>query len=434
MPGAGAVPGTGILNRVALGLAASASVALAVLCGWRVVATTMADDLATEDPQAALRWQPGHPAALMALAERQLAAGDPQAAAANARRLARIEPLQGRAFAIVARASEAAADPDAATRLHAIASRRAPRVLRSHAWLADRDLRAGRYGEALAQIDIILRLSPRDGAYLLPLLSQWSANPTFAQALASRLRDNPGWRPAMLQTLSSNSDGPAANAVYAALREQDALSVAETGGWLDALIHAGRWGQAYSHWASGLATAGGGALPAVHNGGFEFAVSGIGFDWRIGTAPGALTEIGSMPGAGGTKAAHVSFRGRPAAGGNLEQALLLGPGPHLLRLRMQAQSLRSDQGLQWALSCEDELQPFATGPEIQGSFDWREFRLAFEVPTAGCDGQWLRLTNPAPPGSARTVSGDLWVDDVAIQVVVAADPPGAGEVTALHRY
>src|SRR5690606_40433736 len=75
--------------------------------------------------------------------------------------------------------------------------------------------------------------------------------------------------------------------------------------------------------------------------------------------------------------------------------------------------LRSDRGLQWTVRC-DGAGIVARTEAMEGSFEWREFAASFEIPATRCPGQWLELTNPAVSGSARQVSGDLWVDDVAI--------------------
>ena len=100
--------------------------------------------------------------------------------------------------------------------------------------------------------------------------------------------------------------------------------------------------------------------------------------------------------------------------GRHAQPLVLPPGGYQLEMRVRAQSLRSSQGLEWTLSCHRSPRPFATSDALSGDFDWRRFVFAFEVPSEACDGQWLRLDNPAPGGSAGIVTGDLWIDDLVL--------------------
>ena len=151
----------------------------------------------------------------------------------------------------------------------------------------------------------------------------------------------------------------------------------------------------------------------LHDGGFEQPVTGQAFGWRFVDASGTYTEIGPAPGATG-QAAHFVFLGRPVRGGSLEQPLVLPPGAYRLRMRLMAQALQSQQGLEWTMTCDGQPRPFAIGDRIKGSFDWRETSIEFVVPARGCAGQWLRLRNPAPNGSASKVTGDLWVDDLAL--------------------
>lgn len=67
--------------RVLSGRLVLAAVALACLfAGWRVVGQMQAERYASSDPLRALRWRPGDPAALLGLAERQLADGNAAAA------------------------------------------------------------------------------------------------------------------------------------------------------------------------------------------------------------------------------------------------------------------------------------------------------------------------------------------------------------------
>jgi hypothetical protein len=125
-----------------------------------------------------------------------------------------------------------------------------------------------------------------------------------------------------------------------------------------------------------------------------------------------FTDIEAGTGTGGSRAAHLHFIGQ-AAKGNLRQALLLAPGRFRLSLRARAEFLRSDQGLQWIVRC-DKGATVAMIDGLEGSFGWRSMETDFEIPAKRCPGQWLELQNPAVAGSARQVSGDLWIDDIAI--------------------
>ena len=382
----------------------------------RIVAHSRADALAQTDPEQALRLLPGHPAALRALAERQLAAGQTAAAAATAAQLVRSAPLDGHGWRILGQLQAAAGKPDRARALFARAVALDPRDARARAWLADDLLARGRYADALVQLDRIMTTSAASRPALLGVLVQLSADPGFVQVLTSRLAARPDWRAAYLQALQRDASADTNAAVMAALAGDGGLDPAEDARWIDQLIQRGQWGQAYAHWAGTLAP--GAVLSPVFNPGFEAVPSGSGFDWRSPPLPGqTVTVEAGPPGATGQVAA-LEFRGRPAPRIGLEQALLLAPGAYRLQARIRAEDLRSDAGLEWVVACADG-RILGRSPRIGGSLDWTTVAAPLQVP-ADCPGQWLRLRNPGPTERTQWTQGRLWVDQVRIDPVAPA--------------
>ena len=155
------------------------------------------------------------------------------------------------------------------------------------------------------------------------------------------------------------------------------------------------------------------SLPLAFNGSFETAPSNIGFDWHEVRVPGVASELEPDTGADGDMAAHFRFLGLRAAGGDMRLPLLLAPGRYRLSLRARADYLRSDQGLRWKIRCADGQQ-IAETEALGDSFHWRSVQVDFDVPATQCPGQWLALENPAIAGSARHVSGDLWIDAIRV--------------------
>jgi hypothetical protein len=388
---------------------ACAGIAVLAVVGWQVVATTIADTAADAGPSAALRVEPRHPEALMAASRNALRAGDAATATSLARRLLAAEPGQGEGFAMVALAAAAQGAPDAGALIRIAVGRAArDRPVRARA-TADA-LARGDLPAAMTQLDALLRLGA--GTNLFPALVRQSEDPRFATALAGTLAARPRWRNGFMAALLAKGSPQAIDRIHAELRRKGALSVAETGSWLRRMMRDGRWGEAYAHWVATLGPSHL-ALSPVYDGGFEKDASGIGFDWQEGVkSQGVFTAFEAIPGAGGARAAHFRFIG-PAADGDLRQALLLGPGRYRLRLRAKAEFLDSEQGLEWRITCDRGPVVAQLGP-IEGSFDWRTLQADFDVPDAGCPGQWLELRNPAAAGAAQHASGDLWVDDVAI--------------------
>ena len=381
----------------------------AVAGGYRVVAHTVADQKAASDPEAALRWIPDHPEALLQLAERQLAAGRLAEARGTARRLQHAAPLEGRGFRVEAQVALAEKQPDKARELFTKALALSPRDLPARAWLIQDLLVRGQYENALDQIDRVLRYSPQQASVLMPVMARMAQDPRFAASLVPVLARRPPWREAMLREIQGGEYPLAADQVLGELRKAGGLTPEEHARWVEILMRQGHWPEAYARWASTLPR--GAKLSPVFNGGFELPITQRGFDWRVRPVPGVSVTFEPTEGATG-QAAHIVFRNRRIAMAGLEQALLLPTGAHTLSVRVRAEGLRTDRGLEWQVYC-DRGRVLSASERIQGTFGWRTISFRVEVP-ANCPGQWLRLRNPAPAGTAQYASGDVWIDHVAL--------------------
>lgn len=388
--------------------------AFVAVAGWRIVGQMQAERYAETDPARALHWRPGHPQALLALAERQLAEGKVTEAQSNARRLLAHEPLQGVVFRLLAEAAAREHRPADALQLYRIAEKRAPRDLKTRAWLTQRYLERGEFDQALAQVDRILRMAPQRARSIHPVLVQLAQDPGFAEALAARLLQAPPWRAGLLVALRDPKTGNplAAGRVMQALQNRGGLAPEEYAHWLDSLIAQGRWGEAYARWA-GKVLKPDGRMPLVYNGNFVQPPSDVGFDWHRRRVPGVMLQFEPDSGATG-QAVYLHFLDRRVPDAGLEQPLLLSPGNYRLSLRMRAQGLRSEMGLQWIVACAGPGGVVARTDAIDGSFAWRTFEADVTIPPTGCPGQWLRLVNPVPSGAAQRVVGEMWLDDVTI--------------------
>ena len=97
--------------------------------------------------------------------------------------------------------------------------------------------------------------------------------------------------------------------------------------------------------------------------------------------PGVLLEFESAAGSSG-QAAYLRFLDRRVPSAGLELPMLLSPGHYRLALRMRAQSLRSEMGLQWIIACAGAGGEVARIESIDGSFGWREFEADFQIPSS----------------------------------------------------
>jgi len=396
------------------GIVMGAVCLLAVVAGWRIIGQMQAEQLTADDPQAALQWSAQFSPALLALAERHLAAGRLEAAEAMARRVLQQSPLQGQAFRILAQVAERRGDQAQALRLYQIAARRAPRDVLARVWLVRHDLESGHYTDALDHIDRLLRLAPQRGASIFPVLVQMAREPIFSDALAQTLARNPPWRDGLLAVLRDPQHGnpEAAGRLMEALQTRGGLTAEEYDRWLDSLMAQGRWGEAYARWAGSVPKPDG-RLPLLYNGDFHQVPSDAGFDWRIQRVPGVLLDFVPVAGVRG-QAAYLTFLDRRIPDTGLRHPLLLSPGRYQLRLRTRAVALDGELGLQWQVVCAGPAGVLARSEPLRGNFGWRQVRLDFEVPAQGCPGQWLRLVNAVPDGAAQRISGEFWVTDMSI--------------------
>lgn len=347
----------------------------------------------------------------LAAAEAGLRRGDHAAAAGVARDVLAREPVTGRAFALLARAAEDATDPSGTRSRYQVAARRAPRDAGVRAWLAADALQSGEYAAAIDHLDALLTVAPGQRAGLLKLIAQLSREPAFAESLADHLLQQPRHRVAILRAATAMGLAASDN-LHGALRARGGLDDDDVARWIEGMIREGRWGSAYARWASGMETAPE-RLPVPWNGDFRQSPSSAGFDWRQTRVPGVLFDRIELP--GGKHAARLRFLGRPVAQPGLGVPLLLGPGEHVLRVRVRTVGLRSDQGLEWTLACADGRTRIASGARVTEAPDWVELEMPFTVPGGeGCEGQWLRLVNPAPRGVAQTLRGELHITDVMV--------------------
>lgn len=355
----------------------------------------------------------------LAQARTHLQQGNAAEAAAIARSVLADTPSHGRAFGVLAPALADGDDPAATLARYETAARRAPRDVPVRAWLAAHHLQAGDHAAAVPHLDALLTISSESREQTLPLLAQMAADRPFADALAAHLVEQPRWRSQILRAALASDTPNSADHLHAALRRHGALTPAENARWLDRLLSAGQWGTAYAYWVGDLGEAPG-TLPLVFNGDFSRPISNHGFDWRLRRTNGVVSGRADAPGGG--QALRLTFLGRNVGRTGLEQPLLLAPGHYRLQLRARTESLRSHRGLEWQLTCSDNRTRIASGATITSHPQWSTLAMEFQVPAENCEGQWLRLVNPAPRGAAQALRGQVQLTDVSI-TATAITPP-----------
>src|SRR5207247_8093242 len=124
-----------------------------------VVADTAGHNLAVSDPDGGLQLAPWEPIALNELAERQLTStsGETSSVENLARRALLSDPLDSRALSLLGSVTERNGDLDRAEALMSLSAARSWRNFGPHVWLFAQAIRRGKFEEALAQADGLLR-------------------------------------------------------------------------------------------------------------------------------------------------------------------------------------------------------------------------------------------------------------------------------------
>ena len=388
-------------NRIhAVRIVIGSFVLLAVAIVWRILTLGLADLWATSVPERALFWRPDHPDALRQAAEEQINVRGFAAASVLARRGIQAYALDGRNYRDLAFIADSRGDMPQALRLFRIAAKRSPRDLLTHQKLAEYALKSNDVDQALQQFDLIMRLDWTVRPGLLPHMVRLAEFPDTESAFVTALAQQPQWRWQFLQMLANQARDPGTvDRLYRRLDSVSGqpLSADEMSAWVNRQIRDGHWEQAYIAWVSSLPTSQRSALGNVFDGDFAFPPSNGGFGWQMTTAAGADVRTAAMAYTGSGKILAIEFDGANMTFRNVSQLMVLSPGQYILRGRAKADVLDTGRGLQWVLTCaEGQQQILASSPLLIGTQPWRDFAVAFEVPSSLCGGQWLRLQMGAP--------------------------------------
>lgn len=383
---------------------------------WRVLSLGQADALADRNPDAALAWRGNQGDALLNQAESRLAAKDLAGADTSAREALLADPMDGVAYRLLADVARARGQPAEALQRYELAAQRAPRDLPSHGWLAAHYLQAGDYARLLAHIDALLRVEPELSRQIYPDLVRIAAMPPAQPSLLHVLQRQPPWRSGFVTLLAQTV--PDARSI-APLMEQlrhgtHSLADNELAAWLDRLIRDRQWGAAYLTWVAQLPREKQHAIGNVFNGGFDWEPSNSGFGWRFDRVAGAHVDRAETPGAGNTYALRIAFDNQRVPFSHVRQMLALTPGHYRLDGRARLDSLDTELGLVWQLTCAESNRQLASTSPFLGNSPWHPFSIEFTVPDDGCGGQWLRLVLPARIPAEQRIGGVAWFDDLKI--------------------
>ncbi|HZP65449.1 MAG TPA: hypothetical protein VFB32_04010 [Rudaea sp.] len=378
-----------------------------LLVGARVFTTGMADQSAHDTPSRALGWRSAQPEALVRNAATQRAIGNEAAADELAHRAVAADPLDGRGYAELARLAQARGDLPSAEALMQIAVHRAPRDATIRDWRMRDALVGGRIDDALAEIDAMLRADPEVGKSFFPALIALLDDPHGVDTLARTLATAPAWRAAFWSALCASKapiDG-ASKLVEALDRSAKPLDTSERTQWLERLLAAGRWGEAFPLWVESLAPERRTRIGNVYDGSFEWPAQNGGFGWRFGYVPGADISRRGTP---GESYLHIAFDDRRVPFDHVHELLVLAPGAYRAQGRVRAPDLRTERGMQWYVVCAGgDGQRLGESERITHTNGWQDFAFDVTVPATGCEAQWLGLRLAARIPAEQHVDGTI---------------------------
>lgn len=389
---------------------------LALFLVWRIVAVNVSQHLDATGNAAALQWKRDTPRVLLSKA-RAMAQTDPDAARALALEAVLQNPANGRGYILLAALWEQAAKPLLAKQAAEMANLLEPRNADVQLALGNFWVQRGQPVQAVAHWGAALESRPALAKQLFPVMLSIVDTPALRLSAAQALQDAPAWWSSFFMYALNNAVHEATlKALYSVRTDQ--AGHAERRAYLDHLIGAGLYTDAYFVWLNGLQPGQIAALGNVYDGGFEQALDDEGFGWRPQAVDGLLLSAEPTYGNTGSNALHVAFQQRLTSRELLRQFLMLDAGEYRLKGKFRLDNLTAGKGVRWDVSCSDRdgNALLVSTEHFIGTDGWNKFEAEFNVPAEQCEVQSLRLQlNAGNDFDETAFSGSAWFDELEIE-------------------
>jgi len=399
-------------------------IGLALFLAWRIVATGLggfyADRMNAGDDDAmeqVLAWQPEHPEALRALAERVLP-DDAQAAQALLVRAYRANPANPRPLIILATQFATNGEIARADALMDIAARLAPVNPGVQKQLASYWARRNNMERSLKHLSTMMEASPSQRAAMRPVLLQIAEDPAMRGLLTPYALSPPAWWDGFFRYAAINATALEPVRLLYKMRRQsgaEALTGPERAAYVGRLQKDGLITEAYLTWLAGLDKSQRKQLGPLFNGGFELKLSNQRFGWQVGNNNRVDMRTRPRPGALGNGAMHLNFRAVENRFGHLVQPLVLDAGTYRLTGETRTGiDFVTKGGLKWQVDCRlPARRRLGESERIVGADEWTQFSFKFIV-SPSCRYQELRLVSAGTRAFELKISGDIWFDNLSI--------------------
>ncbi len=287
-------------------------------------------------------------------------------------------------------------------------------------------LRAGDDASALRILRRLLEFYPPEADFVFPVFTAALDSGRHADFFAAAAREDKSWWLGYFMVACNKAALGGLQSVFMTRVRAGITKVSEQRCLLDRLQQEGKWTTAYDYWLSVLPADRRQRIGLVFNGGFEFPISNLGFDWLTPRQDDVSVSTEFTDGVTDRRALHVKFINKRYAGPPVQQYLQITPGRYQMEGRGRADGLSSWLGVQWGLYCRDSAgdgRQLAHSDPLLGSSDWTEFRQDFSV-SKDCPVQILRLELSNPRRDAKVAGnvsvrlrGSVWFDDLKVRTL-----------------
>ena len=358
----------------------------------------------------ALSWRANSPLALSLKAEHLTSVQDYEAADALARQALGRSSLRADALRTLALSASARGRADEALTLMSSAGRLNPRDDQTQSWLFERAVARGDYRRAVLHADALMRRSPQTQAPLSSALVALLGNGEARTVLVKRLSVDPPWRGPFLSVAARKGGDADVAVLFQALKNTASPPTdAETSGFFDRLVTAGRYRQAKAYF-HGLVGSPNGAAALVYDGGFAGRPGPPPLNWQAIRVLGGSARWTLDDGAPRGELL-VSHDGFSSSGVMLRQLILVSPGDYELAARARIDDPAAAGRFNIQIACT--VGPRLVSMTLRGApGSWESSQAGFTVPSEACEAQWLAIY---PVTGDRREMVEMSIDDIVVR-------------------
>lgn len=327
----------------------------------------------------------------------------------------RAEPFNARGLEIMGLLAASNDDTKTADQFISNAVRQS---LRRHAavyWSLQRKLAAKDYSAAAFYSDALLRVRPQAMTIMLPTLITIAETPAARDVLAKRLSENPPWRSSFFREIKGHIRNPYVplKLLLALEASQHHPTTKEIGAYLHLLLRNKLYHLSHYAWLQFLDPAALAETGLIYNGSFEAPLSGLPYDWTIGSSSGSTIEVAARDDRPTEHYLTVELGPGEVEFQPVSQLLALPPARYTLTGTFKG-SILGERGLRWQIHCLPNVRGLAKTEMFIGEHPlWTRFKAAFEV-SKDCTAQTLELVLDADQASDKKVVGSAQFDELAI--------------------